>query len=210
MTSILRRYAVVLMLAGVFFSGCGPSFQAGADVAQGRQALFRGDYPTALSFFQMAVQADPNYVYGNELREGVLSYLGRAQYLTGRLPEAQKTLQQSLAIHKSGNLARLYLGLTLAKEGDPKTGAGEVQKGLRGMGQFINYIVNAFSDSFGSFWDSNGSLRKSIAAAEAMVAAADIDWSTLIPNCETLAINYEQVEDIATQDQQQFIEMNQP
>ena len=210
MKTTLRGYALALLFIGIVFSGCGGSFQAGGDVAQGRQALFRGSYATALGYFESAAQTDPNYVWGTELREGVLSYLGRAQYLTGNLPAAQKTLQQSLAVHKSNNLARLYLGLTLAKEGDRKAGAGEIQKGLRGMGHFLNYIINAFSDSFGSFWDQNGSLRKSIAANEALVAAPDIDWSTLIPNCETLAINYEQVEDIATQDQQQFMEMNRP
>ena len=210
MTIVQRGYALFLLLVAVSFAGCGPGFQAGADVAQGRQALFRGDYGTALSSFQSAAQADPNYVYGTELREGVLSYLGRAQYLNGQLPAAQKTLQQSLAVHKSNNLTRLYLGLTLAREGDRKTAAGDIQKGLRGMGHLINYIVNAFSDSFGSFWDQNGSLRKSIAANEALVASPNIDWSTLIANCETLAINYEQVEDIATQDQAQFEEMNRP
>src|SRR5262245_7856849 len=107
MTSLLRGYAVVLMLAGVFMSGCGASFQAGGDLAQGRQALFSGNYPAALSYFQQAAQSDPNAMYGAELREGVLSYLGRAQYLNGQLPAARATLQQSLAQHKSNNLTRL-------------------------------------------------------------------------------------------------------
>src|SRR5215471_13774707 len=122
MTSILRGYAIVLMSAGVF-SGCGASFQGGSDLAQGRQALFRGDYPAALSYFQQAAQADPNAMYGAELREGVFSYLGRAQYLNGQLPAARTTLQQALARHKSDNLARLYLGLTLARQGDQKAAA---------------------------------------------------------------------------------------
>ncbi len=78
------------------------------------------------------------------------------------------------------------------------------------MGQFINYIATTFSNSFGSFWDSNGSLRKSIATNLAIVESGNIDWPTLIANCETLAMNYEQVEDAANQDQRQFIEMNRP
>jgi len=198
------------MLAGVFFSGCGASFQGGSDLAQGRQALFRGDYPAALSYFQQAAQADPNAMYGAELREGVFSYLGRAQYLNGQLPAARATLQQALARHKSDNLARLYLGLTLARQGDQKAAATEIQSALKGMGEFLNYIINTFQNTFGSFWDQNGSLRKSIAANQAMITSGNIDWSMLIPNLEKLAMNYEQVEDIATQDQRQFIEMNQP
>ena len=78
------------------------------------------------------------------------------------------------------------------------------------MGDFLNYIINTFSNSFGSFYDQSGNLRKSIVANQAMLASGKVDWPTLIANCETLAINYEQVEDIATNDQRQFREMNRP
>jgi tetratricopeptide (TPR) repeat protein len=198
------------MLTGFFISGCATTFQGGSDVAQGRQALFRGDYSAALVHFQSAEQAGPNYVYGTELREGVLSYLGRAQYLNGQLPAARATLQQALAAHRSDNLARLYLGLTLARQGDQKAAANDIQSGLKGMNDFLNYIINTFQNTFGSFWDQNGNLRKSIAANQAMITSGSFDWSTLILNLEKLAMNYEQVEDLANQDQRQFIEMNQP
>ena len=210
MTRGLRRYLLALMLLAIFFSGCGAGFQGGGDIAQGRQSLFRGDYPTALGYFQSAAQAGPNYVYGTELREGVLSFLGRAQYLNGQLPAAQATLQQAVAQHKSDNVARLYLGLTQAKQGDQKAGLVNIDSGLKGMQQFVNYIINTFSNSFGSFWDQNGSVRKALVTNLATIASGKIDWPTLISNCETLAINYEQLEDIATQDQRQFQEMNQP
>ena len=202
--------AVGLVFTFIFFTGCATTFQGGSDVAQGRQALFRGDYPTALGYFQNAEKAGPNYVYGTELREGVLSYLGRAQYLNGQLPAARATLQQALAAHRSDNLARLYLGLTLAKQGDQKAGAADIQSALKGMNDFLNYIINTFSNSFGSFYDQSGNLRKSIAANQTILASGKFDWATLIANCETLAINYEQVEDIATNDQRQFQEMNRP
>ena len=206
-----RGYLLVIWLLAIFFSGCAAGgFQGGSDVAQGRQAMFRGDYPTALSYFQSAAQTNPNYIFGTELREGVFSYLGRAQYLNGQLAPARVTLQKAIALHKSDNLARLYLGLTLAREGDRKAGMTNIDSGLKGMGEFINYIVNTFQNSFGSFWDQNGSVRKSIAANQAMIASGNFDWATLIANCETLAMNYEQVEDIATQNQRQFQEMNQP
>jgi tetratricopeptide (TPR) repeat protein len=192
----------------IFFTGCAASFQGGSDIAQGRQALFRGDYPAALGYFQSAEKAGPNYIFGTELREGVFSYLGRAQYLNGQLPAARSTLQQALAAHRSDNLARLYLGLTVAKQGDQKAAATDIQSALKGMDDFLNYIINTFSDSFGSFYDQSGSLRKSIAINQPMLASGKFDWATLIANCETLAINYEQVEDIATQDQRQSQEMN--
>ena len=206
----LKGHSAALLLCTIFFAGCAAGFQTGGDVAQGRQALFRGDYQGALGYFENAAQADPNYVYGTELREGVLSYLGRAQYLTGQLEAARATLQQALSQHKGDNLARLYLGLTLARVGDRKAGLVDIENGLKGMRAFVNYIVNAFSNSFGSFWDSNSSVRNAISANLATIAGGNFDWSILISNCETVALNYEQLEDQAIQDQQQFQEMNRP
>jgi len=75
-------YSLTLFSLIAFLSACAV-VQTGGDVAQGRQALFEGNNQAALSDFQSAAQTDPNYVYGTELREGVLSYLGSAQYLTG-------------------------------------------------------------------------------------------------------------------------------
>jgi len=45
-TEIMKRkvYSSAFGLFLVFLSGCGPSFQTSGDVAQGRQAMFRGDY----------------------------------------------------------------------------------------------------------------------------------------------------------------------
>ena len=208
MKTVWKSQGVALIFAMIFFTGCAANFQGGGDIAQGRQALLRGDYPAALGYFQSAEKAGPNYVYGTELREGVLSYLGRAQYLNGQLPTARSTLQQALAAHKSDNLARLYLGLTVAKERDQKAAEADIQSALKGMGDFLNYIINTFSDSFGQFYDQSGSLRKSIAANQTMLVSGKSDWATLIANCESLAINYEQVEDIATQEQRQSQEIN--
>lgn len=206
----LENYAVVLLFALLVCAGCAATFQAGSDVARGRQSLFSGDYPTALVYFQNAEKAGPNYVYGTELREGVLSYLGRAQYLNGQLPAARTTLQQAIAQHRSDNLARLYLGLTLARQGDQKAAANDIQSGLKGMNDFLNYIINTFSNSFGSFYDQSGNLRKSIAANQAMLTSGKVDWAMLIANCEKLAIDYEQVEDIATNNERLFREINRP
>ena len=92
-------------------SACAVVNTAG-DIAQGRQALLEGNYQLALDYFWSADKMDPYYMYGAELREGVLSFLGRAQYLTGNYAQARQTLEKDLQYHKSDNVARLYLGLT--------------------------------------------------------------------------------------------------
>jgi len=96
MTVTLGGNAVILLFLAIFFSGCGAGFQAGGDVAQGRQALFRGDYQNALSLFQSAAQTNAEYISGTELREGTLSFLGREQYLNGQLAPARDTLRKAV------------------------------------------------------------------------------------------------------------------
>ena len=90
------RYFSAWLLLSVLLSACA-AVRGGGDVEQGRQALLAGNYQAALGSFQNAEQADPNYIYGAELREGVLSFEGRAQYLTGNYAQARQTLEKTFA-----------------------------------------------------------------------------------------------------------------
>jgi tetratricopeptide (TPR) repeat protein len=201
------RFAALLLFCSLLAS-CSPNFQVGGDVAQGRQAMFRGDNPSALGYFQSAAQADPTYIFGTELREGTLSYLGRAQYLNGQLAPARDTLQKSLAAHKSDHLARLYLGLTVARQGDQQSGLRDIQAGTKGIGDFLNYITNTFSTTFGQFWDPNRDIRKAVDNNLALMARGNIDWPTLFSSSEALALNFEQEGDRARRQEEQQIEMD--
>jgi tetratricopeptide (TPR) repeat protein len=204
----IRPLALFSFLA--LLSACGGSFQTGGDIAQGRQAMFRGDYQGALGYFQRAEQTDPNYIYGTELREGVLSYLGRAQYLTGDLAQARQTLNQSLAKHKGDNLARLYLGMTLARQDDRKGGLQQMEAGMKGIAAFLNYITSAFATGFGQFWDPGQTIRKAVANNLAIIARGNFDWPTVIANGESIAMNMEQEPDRANQQQEQQLQMDMP
>ena len=75
---------LAMLSLSIVLSGCA-SYQAGGYVQSGVQALLAGNNQTALSYLQAAAQQDPTYIYDVQLNLGVLSYLGRAQYLTGRL-----------------------------------------------------------------------------------------------------------------------------
>ena len=204
-TEIMKRkmYSLAFGSFLVFLSGCGGSFQTAGYVAQGRQALFRGDYQSALGLFQSAVQSDPSYVSGSELREGTLSFLGRAQYLNGQLAPARDTLQKALAEHKSDNVARLYLGLTLARLGDRQSGLRQIEAGLKGIRDFLNYITSAFSSEFGQYWDPNRDIRKAIESALAMISGGNFDWPTLITQGERIGMQIEEEADRARRDQEQ-------
>ena len=112
--------------------------KGGTDVDDGRNALLAGNYKAAVGYFQEAENADPSYMYGTELREGVASFLGRSQYLTGDYAQARKNLETALSRHKSDNLARLYLGLTLYRLGDQKAALTNIERGMKGIAAWLN------------------------------------------------------------------------
>src|SRR5215475_6807560 len=145
----------------VLLSACAAT-RGASDVVQGREALLAGNYQAALGYFQAAEQADPNYIYGAELREGVSSFLGRAQYLTGNYPQARQTLQKALSQHRTDNVARLYLGLTLYRLGDQKAALTNIQRGLTGISNWLDYLSTNFAEEFGQDWDPGGTIRADI------------------------------------------------
>ena len=139
----------------VFLAGC-TSLQVGGEVQYGRQALLKGSNETALGYFYSAAQRDPNYVYatGSSPKQGVWSYVGRSEYLTGRFPQAQQTLERALSTNREEDIARLYLGLTLVREGDRQRGLKEIESGMRGINNFLDYINQAQRFSIGQYLGS--------------------------------------------------------
>jgi len=171
----------------------------GGEVQYGRQALLAGSNETALGYFYSAAQRDPNYVYatGSSPKQVVWSYVGRTEYLTGRLPQARQTLERALSGNREEDIARLYLGLTLAREGDRQRGLKEIESGMRGIDSFLNYINQAQRFSIGQYWDPGRDIRSAIRNDLAMISAKDLDWQRLIANTEWLGIRMEQESDLA-------------
>ena len=182
-----------LLLLSVLLSACA-AVRAGGDVEQGRQALLAGNNQAALGNFQNAEQADPNYVYGTELREGVSSFLGRAQYLTGNYAQARQTLEKDLRQHPSDNLARMYYGLTLYRLGDQKAALTNIQRGMEGINNWLNYLNTNFAQEFGQGWDAGGTIRAGIKSDLAMISSGKINGPQLVADGERLGIGIEQEE----------------
>ena len=67
--------------------------------------------------------------------------MGRAQYLAGQLPEARQSLERAVAQHNDDYLARLYLGLTLARSGDGSVGLKDIESGMKGIYDQLEWIV---------------------------------------------------------------------
>ena len=165
------KISLALFSLFVFLAGC-TSLQTGGEVQSGRQALLEGKNEAALGYFYSAAQRDPNYVYttGSSPRQGVWSYVGRSEYLTGRFPQAQQTLERALSANRQEDIARLYLGLTLAREGDRQRGLKEIESGMRGINGFLDYINQAQRYSIGQFWDPDRDIRRAIQNNLAMIS----------------------------------------
>lgn len=202
-------YYLALFSLAACLSGCA-GMGTGVDINSGRQAMFVGNNQAALSYFETAAQTDPNYINGTDLREGVWSYVGRAQYLTGNLAQARQTLEKSLSLHPSDNVARLYLGLTLARLGDRKAGLQDIQAGMTGIYNFINYITETFRYTWGRYWDQGRAIRNAIEQARAMISTENFDWGQLIAAGERIGILIEEEPDKVLQAQETQMEMRGP
>ncbi len=191
---------LMVLSSAIFLSSCA-SFYAGSDMAAGRRAMLAGDNETALAYFQSAAQRDPNYKYGTAYKQGVLSYIGRSEYAIGRLPQARETLEKALAANQEENVARLYLGLTYARAGDRQRGLKEIESGMRGIHDWLEWVTEEFRFSFGQYWDPARDIRKAIQTDLAMISGRDLDWQRLIADGEWIGTQIEEEVDRASRDE---------
>ena len=194
--------SMVFFAVVVFLSGCA-GFQAGTNVEAGRKAFLIGNNEAAFGYFQRAAELDPTYVYGVALRQNIWSYVGRSAYSTGNLSQARNSLEKSLSLNKEEDLARLYLGLTLARSGDRQQGAKEIQGGMKGLYDQLEYITQAYRYSYGQYWDTRGEIRSAIQRDLAMIDGKDLDWQKLISNSEWLGRKVEEEIDLARRDERE-------
>src|SRR4030095_2649447 len=150
--AILRHYASIrkkevvmknpttwLVLSLLISLSACTSMQVGSDVAAGRRAMLAGNNEAALGYFQSAANLDPTYRYGSAYKQGIWSYVGRSEYSTGRLPQARETLERALTTNKDEDVARIYLGLTYARTGDRQRGLKEIEGGMRGISDWLDW-----------------------------------------------------------------------
>src|SRR5215813_4846130 len=195
------KLSLVLFSLAVFFSGC-TTIGAGSVFSSGRQAYLAGYNDLALSYFQSAAQTDPNYSWlGFISRQGIWSYVGRTQYLTGKLPQARESLEKALSMRRDEELARLYLGLTLTRTGDRPQGLKAIGDAMKGIYDASEYVTQNFRWTWGRFWDPSREIRSFCQDNLAMLSAKDVDLERLIANVEWLGKRVEQEIDWARRDQ---------
>lgn len=178
-------------MAMAILFGCDTAFQTGTAVESGRQALLRKDPAQALLHFEEAARRDPNYVYRSaHFSEGIWTYIGRCQYATDNLSQAQQSLEMALTKDQDDLLARLYLGLTLLRSGDPSRGQTELRQALQSLHDWIENILA--SRSAETYWDPNQQIRMEIKKTLALMEAASGDRMEVLGNAEWLGAEVEE------------------
>ena len=165
---------------------------SGSEMYAGRQALIANKPDVAVAHFQYAAEKDPNAVlYLGAFNQSVWTYLGRAQYLTANYVESRQSLQKALTQHPDDHIARMYLGLTLARDNDRPRALPEIASGMKGIHDRIDYIV-VNRIGLGEFWDPNMEMRSEIERDLAMIDSNTIDWPRLISSGEKLGVEVEE------------------
>lgn len=194
-----------LIYVGVFFlAGCA-ALTAGSHFQSGRQALLRNDPETALSYFHEVADKNPTYIYQSmDFRESIWTYLGRAQYETKRYAEARKSLERALSLDRDDNLARLYLGLTLARTGELARGMKEIESAMQGIYDWIEYMNR--TRPLQAYWDPLRQMRNSIEKDLQAISGREGNPEELLANAEWLGKEMEQEIDRVRRDERQQLD----
>jgi tetratricopeptide (TPR) repeat protein len=180
-----------------FLSACAAELK----VQQGRMALLYGDPKAAIVLFESAAELDPNFFYFSVFPQGIWTYVGRANYIAGRYPEARQALERAISLHKDDNMARLYLGLTLARSGDRQRGLQEIEGGMKGLQEWLDDVSQYAAFSYGQYWDPTNEIRSEIKNSLAMISGKEVDWEKLIADAEWVGRKIEEEIDITRRQQ---------
>jgi hypothetical protein len=131
-------------------------------------------------------------------RSKVFGVMSDAQsILPADFPKPGKPWERALSANREEDISRLYLGLTLAREGDRQRGLKEIESGMRGINNFLDYINQAQRFSIGQYWDPGRNIRSTIQSNLAMISGKDLDWQRITAATEWLGIRMEQESDLA-------------
>lgn len=147
-------------LSAIFFvSGCS-HFQVAREVHAGRNALQSGRPSDAVAYLMRAAEQDPGYAVSHRIPGGVLAYLGRAYYESGSDMEARSVLEKALARDTDDHVARLYLGLSLARSEGLERGRMDLERSLRGIHGWLEQLAE--DRQSGIFFDPTRQIRSAV------------------------------------------------
>jgi tetratricopeptide (TPR) repeat protein len=193
----MKQLSGMLFVLLLSFTAACANFHVAGQVATGREALLQQNPKSALAHFKQAAEMNPDfYLNWSLLQQGVWTYVGRAYYATGDMGEARAALEKATSRYGWDNMARLYLGLVLLRENDQASGLKEVDAGLLGLYDWIDY-VNANERPDGSFWDPGGFIKQQIDKTRALIQGKDVSVPEVIAAGEYIGWRMEKEMDFA-------------
>ena len=78
--------------------------------------------------------------------------------------------------------------------GDQKAALTNIQRGMNGINNWLDYLNTNFALEFGQGWDPGGTIRAGIKTDLEMMSSDKIDWPKLIADGERLGITVVQEE----------------
>ena len=116
----MRLARLIGAIALLWTAACG-SLESQTDFLTGRRALLRGEPDNALSYFERVARSNSTFVSDSiSPRKSIWTYVGRAQYNSGRYTEARSAFEKAVSHLSEDYVARLYLGLTLLRPSAPR------------------------------------------------------------------------------------------
>jgi tetratricopeptide (TPR) repeat protein len=194
----MKKLLAFLVMAWLI-SAC-DSFRIGGQFAAGRRAFLARDHAKALGYFAKVAAAKPDYVFeAANFRASVWTYLGRCQYHLRKLADARYSLERALTANGDDYLARVFMGLTLARAGDDANGFREMERGLKGLHDWIEYENSR--DPVKAFWDPRSEMRKEIGNALAIISEKKPDREKFIASAEWIGQTVEdEIEQVRRQE----------
>jgi len=158
-----------------------------------------GNSKAALAHFERAAEIQPDYLFNYfMLSQGVWTYVGRAHYDSKNFAEARQALEKARARYDQDHLAKIYLGLVLGRSGDQKKGLTELEAGMTGLRDWLNYIH--YSTLEGIYWDPAMEIRSEIDRDLTMIAGGNVNWEALTSSAEWIGHKTEVEVDLAKRD----------
>ena len=179
------------------------AYQAAGQVQAGRQALLINRPEDALGYFLEVANSNPDYIFQSEsYRESIWTYVGRSQYGLGRYPEARQSLERALSIYQDDYLAKIYLGLTLLRSGDEPRGLKELDGGMKGLYDWLEYMNRTMP--YTAFWDPRREIRTELEKDIDTISGKEINRPELVASAEWIGQRMENEIDEVRRDEQRY------
>ena len=177
--------------------GCAAS-QATLEIQEGRRALLTASPEIAVQHFERAAALDSKNP-GSPLAESAWTYMGRAYYEAMKYSLARQALDRALAQNQDDDVARAYIGLIGARERSNEADRKQLQAGLQGVYDRIEYIKR-FTFA-GEFWDPSNRLTAELLELIKALSVAQVNWNDVIPRVEEVMLKIENEIDQAERDE---------